>query len=144
MPFHLKDVNRICHNNFFRRHRKRMNLIGEEMAAELCSLQHDSGTGWCEQCDVKNAEARMKNMINAIFFSQLCTDYNASTSIYGSLLRKLSIYMMCICACIAFILVGCLHSVCTSDDFRDLLVLHPTLNIAHRRGARLVFVGIWT
>lgn len=87
--------------------------------------------------EVKNAEARMKNMINAIFFSQLCTDYNTSTSIYGSLLRELSLYDVYLLGSSSVLFsplpslslssshsLGCLHSVCTTDDFRDL-VLHP-------------------
>lgn len=61
---------------------KRINLISEEMAAKI---------------------TREKNMINAIFFSQLCTDYKTSTSIYGSLLQNLvyDVFLhtsRCVCA----------------------------------------------
>lgn len=44
-----------------------------------------------------------KNMINAIFFSQLCTDYKTSTSIYRQSVTKLSLW--CISLLLFFFLL---------------------------------------
>lgn len=62
-----------------------------------CKLFHGKLRVWLAQWDKfdqhgwHNGE---KNMMNAIFLSQLCTDYNTSTSIQGSLLRNLA-YDVC-------------------------------------------------